>query len=155
MDWLKILGLVFSIWEGDDKVVPHSEWLAYSPETILKRYGKPSKIEFRVDYPHEPGAAPGSVWYDMIMYFDQLDFIVEYSQAPSKEGKFIKACPINDAFLYGIGMWFGKDPNDPPISAIPLEDATGLTIDEFYELMVNGNPGTCINLITEAFEVNP
>ncbi len=145
----------FDTWFGGDKVVPHSEWLAYSSETVLKRYGKPSKVEFRIDYPHEPGAPPGSVWYDIIIYFDDLELIIEYAEAPSKDGKFIKACPIKDLFLSGIGIWIGKDPRYSPFPAISLEDATGLTLDEFYELMANGNPNTCINLITEAFEVNP
>jgi len=145
----------FSTWYGGDKVVPRSEWLAYSPEMILKRYGKPSRVEFRIEYPHEPGAPPGSIWYDIVMYFDDLELSIQYIEAPSKEGKLFKACPIKDPFLFGIDIWIGKDPVYPPSPAIPLEDAAGLTLDEFYELMVNGNPNTCINLIPEAFEVNP
>lgn len=145
----------FSVWRGDDKIIPHSEWLAYSPETVLKRYGKPTRVEFGIDYPHEPGAPPGSVWYYLQMYFDQEDLIVGYYGGPSIAKERIKACPKGDTFIDGIMVWIGKDPEFPPGPAIPLEDATGLTMDEFYELMVNGNPYTCINLITEAFEVNP
>jgi hypothetical protein len=145
----------FQVWKSNGKIIPHSEWLAYSPETILKRYGKPTKVEFGIDYPHEPGAPPGSVWYYLQMYFDQEDLIVDYYGGPSITKERIKACPKGDTFIDGIMVWIGKDPEYPPGPAIPLEDATGLTMDEFYQLMVNGNPYTCINLITEAFEVNP
>lgn len=48
------------------------EWIAYSPDTLIKKYGKPSRVEFAFD----PGQF--NITIDMIMYFDPIDLIALY-----------------------------------------------------------------------------
>jgi hypothetical protein len=48
------------------------KWIAYSPETLIRRFGKPVRVEFGLDW------GPNFVIV-MIMYFDPSDLIVYYS----------------------------------------------------------------------------
>ncbi len=130
-------------------------WLAYSPETLLNKYGPPSEVYFRVDYPHEEGFPIGTAWYDMVMYFETNHVIVEYGSGLTEEDNLIKACPLSDHFTSGIGIWLGEDPVNPPRKGVPLETATTLTLDEFYNLLKHGSESACFDLIKEAFYPNP
>lgn len=110
------------------------EWSAYSPETLISRYGKPSEVGFFMDW------GPRS-FFDMVMAFDQVDLIVEYSGydlIPRKKGS-PKVCPLSAQFESVI-LWMGKEPVHPPDVGVLLEEATSLTMEEFSELMT-GNPG--------------
>jgi len=130
----------------------HDEWAAYSPESVLRRYGIPSRIAFSLSYPAESGFPPNAVWYDMVMYFDDLDFIFEYSSDPLRslieEGETVRICPITDQFE-NVGIRLGKEPVYPPITGLTLENASSLSPSEFYDVLAV-NEG-CINLNSKAF----
>jgi hypothetical protein len=48
------------------------EWLAYSPETLIHRYGQPSKVNLVLT------RGPSSDAMFMIVYFDNVNLIIEY-----------------------------------------------------------------------------
>jgi hypothetical protein len=121
------------------------EWSAYSPETLIKRYGLPSRVGFSVDW------GPRT-FFDMVMYFDELDLIVEYAgnNIISGTNESPGVCPLTDQFD-SVRVWMGKDPQYPPQNAIPLEKATSMTMEEFSKLMTGDPSKACFNLKGEMF----
>lgn len=123
------------------------KWQAYSPETLLNKYGPPSKVEFFLNYPTEEGFPVGTVWYGMVIYFDAYNLIAEYNQGLSKDENFIKACPLLDKFS-GISIWLGENPENPPPSGMPMDKATTslTTFDQFENLFEQAPEQACFHL---------
>jgi hypothetical protein len=92
------------------------EWSAYSPETLIERYGMPSRVIFSVDW------GPNT-FFVMEMYYDELNLIVQYSGnglLPGGKGS-SHICPSSMPFD-DVRLWMGKDPvHSPPGTGIPLE----------------------------------
>jgi hypothetical protein len=122
------------------------EWLAYSPETLIKRYGTPSRVDFSIDF----GGAHSS--FSMFIYFDRLDLIVEYAgiDAIDQRGGIPRVCPLTDQYD-AVRLWMGKDPQYPPVDGVPLEQATSMTIANFSALMTGDPDSACFNLNAEMF----
>lgn len=132
--------------EKHESGVPR-EWLAYSPETLIARYGPPSKVGFFIgDFPSEAG----TIEYYMILYFNTVDLIIKYSYGVITLGPRMQTCPLTDHFE-NVRVWLGKNPDHPPLEGIPLEEATLLTIKEFSGLMTSDPEEACFDLIQEAF----
>jgi len=119
------------------------EWLSYSPETLIRRYGTPSKVDFFFG-----GSAPNTS-YAMDMYFDSNDLIIEYYSYDL--GPNLQVCPLTDQ-VDSVRIWMGKNPENPPPDAILLEKATFMTMEEFTELMTRDPNEACFNLNVEAFQ---
>jgi hypothetical protein len=121
-------------------------WLAYSPETLIERYGPPSRVEFALDW------GPRS-YFEMDMYFDKVDLIVVYEGhniIPGQKGS-PRICPLSAQFE-SVRLWMGKDPYQPPLPAVSLEKATSMTLEEFSEV-VTGDPGkACFIVNGDAFK---
>jgi hypothetical protein len=134
--------------EKQKKGIPR-EWLAYSPETLIKRYGPPTKVEFTIAW----GPSTSSLFV-MVMYFDTIDLIIEYSGdniIPWQQKGSPQVCPLGAQFDI-VRIWMGKDPVYPPAHVVPLEKATSLTLEEFSKLLMAGTPEkACINLKGEMF----
>lgn len=119
-------------------------WSAYSPETLINRYGSPSKVDFFID------RGP-NLLFVMDMYFDSVDLIVEYgitNVTPYQNSP--RICPITAQFD-SVRAWLGKDPYTPPSELVPLEKATSLTIDQFTQLMLGDAEKACFTLKGNAF----
>lgn len=117
------------------------EWLAYSPETLIKRYGVPSRIDFFVDRGPNPS-------YQMGMYFDAVNLFILYNSYDL--GLNLQACPISGQ-IDSIYLSMGKNPQYLPSDWVPLEKATSMTIGEFSKLMVENPEKACFNLKAEVF----
>ena len=110
------------------------EWIAYSPETLIKRYGAPSRVEFTVDdlYP--------IIGMNMIMFFDKPNLIVSYNGHNMTPKRF---CPSTAPFDF-VRLWLGHNPpNIPSFETISLEKATSLTITRFTQLMLGDPKKAC------------
>jgi hypothetical protein len=119
-------------------------WLVYSPESLIARYGTPSRVDFFLGRREPPR-------YSMQIYFETVDLIIQYGSfditfVPGG----IRICPLDDQYD-SIRVWLGKNPEHPPGIAVPLEKATSLTTEEFAELMVGNPKEACFNLKSEAF----
>jgi hypothetical protein len=111
------------------------EWIAYSPETLIRRYGSPSSVRFTVSSYGLTGSPP-NIAINMIMYFDTPGLIVHYSGYNMTPESF---CPSTAPFDH-VRLWMGNNPPDTPsFETIPLEKATSLTMDQFTRLM-KGDP---------------
>lgn len=113
------------------------EWTAYSLDTLIERYGRPSRVDFMADW------GPGP-FFSMQIYFDGVDMIVQYAGdniIPAEKGR-SQICPLTTQFE-SVWIWMGKDPLYPPREGMPLEMATSLTLDEFTSLMENDPKAGC------------
>lgn len=120
-------------------------WLAYSPETLITRYGEPSRVDFALDW------GPRS-FFDMVMRFDRVELIAEYTGydiIPRQKGS-SQVCPLTAQFE-SVRLWMGKDPVYPPADGILLEEATSLTMKEFSKLMTGDLSKACFTVNGEVF----
>jgi hypothetical protein len=123
------------------------EWIAYSPETLIKRYGGPSSVRFTLSSYGQAGS-PSIIAINMIMYFDTSDLIVNYRGAGMDPKRF---CPLTAPFDF-VRLWMGHNPPDTPsFETVPLEKATSLTMDQFTQLMAGDPKKACFDLKEEAF----
>jgi hypothetical protein len=130
----------------------HHEWAAYAPEEILSRYGLPAKVLFSLFYPTEPGSAADAVWYSMAFHFESQPLIIEYRLHPSTPVRLrantVEVCPVTDRFE-SVSIWLGEEPRYAPSAGLPLEQATTLTSQEFFDTVVFRRG--CLDLIATAF----
>ena len=113
------------------------EWLSYSPESLIKRYGIPSEVDFIADW------GPGP-FFEMHMYFEEVDLIVQYAGneiIPSQRGA-AQVCPQTVQFD-SVWLWMGKSPAYPPVDGVPLKKVTSMTVEEFSKLMTEDPDHTC------------
>ncbi|HAL16002.1 MAG TPA: hypothetical protein DCP32_04380 [Anaerolineaceae bacterium] len=119
------------------KVGTRREWLAYSPETLIKRYGPPTRVGLAADW------GPGP-FFSMQMYYEPLDLIVEYagdSIIPAQRGTSV-VCPLAVQFD-SVRLWLGENPAYPPGPDVPLDEVTPLSVDEFSQLMIGDLDDAC------------
>jgi hypothetical protein len=121
------------------------EWFAYSPSTLVNCYGTPSKVEFFI------GRATPLNAYTIVMYFDEVDMIIEYYgyDLPLKDKSFF-ICPLNSRFDI-INVWLGENPEQTPPEAVPLEKAALMSRERFAELMTGDVQDSCFTLYEDAF----
>jgi hypothetical protein len=121
------------------------QWIAYSPETLIKKYGQPSRVGFDLAWP----GGGGSVIV-MNIYFDTGDLIVQYTgenMRPSSNHS-PQLCPLIAPFDY-VRLWLGPNPPYPP--TVSLMNATSLTIDQFTHLMLGDPKRACFTLNGDVF----
>ncbi len=125
------------------------EWIAYSPETLIAKFGQPSRVQIGVEW--WPNMHNTIV---MIMYFDDLDFIALYSGDNMIPGNTDspKLCPLTAPFNH-IRFWMGKNPPNPPtFETVSLEKSTSLSINQFTNLMIGDTENACFILNGDAFQ---
>jgi hypothetical protein len=127
--------------------VTSRDWLAYSPETLIKRYGTPSRVDIGIDW------GP-SILFTMTLYFNDIDLIVDYSSTnfsyPNENWK-LEVCPLTDQFD-SAWLWMGKNPVYPPGQGVPLETVTSMTLDEFSKLMTGDPNNACFIVNGDVFK---
>jgi hypothetical protein len=119
------------------------EWQAYSPETLIKRYGAPSKVNFWVGRGPKPS-------YEMGMYFDTVDLLIIYVSYDLGPNLDLQACPISRQIDH-IRILLGQGPEYRDSEWVPLEEATSLTMEGFSKLMTGDPNKACINFKLEIF----
>lgn len=121
------------------------KWSAYSPETLIERYGAPSRVDFFL------GRVAPTPTHAMVLYFEAIDLIVGYSGSGilSSEAT-LEICPLTNDVDF-IKIWMGENPRYPPSQGISLEEAALLTIEEFSRLMMGTPEMACFSLNEEAF----
>jgi hypothetical protein len=131
------------------------DWIAFSPETLIKKFGGPSKVLLNF---FRGQMASDSL--TMVLYFDDLDLIAEYSgynMVPRVPHSPV-FCPLT-ASIDSIQIWMGPNPQDPPdtesidpfAKLIPLEEATSITIDQFTQMMLGDPRQACFTINGDLF----
>lgn len=129
------------------------EWSIYSPSSILKRFGTPSKVTFGLQVIHEPTPTPWKGWYHMTFYYDNLGIIINYGDPEIVLDELITICPNKDKFI-GNRIWLGNSPYYPPSQDEDgsLETVTSFTLESFKEYLLLG-PGACFYLKRDAIPI--
>jgi hypothetical protein len=120
-------------------------WSTYSPRSLVEEFGTPSRLDLALDWGPRP-------LFDMAIYFDNVDLIVEYSGhniVPKQKGS-PRVCPLNNQYEI-IRIWLGKNAINPPLPGVPLEKATPLTLDGFSTLMKENPDQACFVVNGNAF----
>ena len=86
------------------------------------------------------------------MFFDSANLIVEYYQKRGTSNPY-RVCPLTDNFD-GVELWYGRFPEHPPSGGVSLEEATFLTIEQFYELLTHPAETPCFYLKLESLSLD-
>jgi hypothetical protein len=127
-------GMHIRIFRENQKGDFKPEWTAYSPETLIQHYGNPSNIELFF------GFGPGPTPFTILMYFDQVNTIIEY--AIEDLGLNRQICPLSDQFDHA-SLWLGNNPIYPPLPGEPLEKVTSMNIADFAALLTGNSDDAC------------
>jgi hypothetical protein len=132
-----------------DPAVKPEEWSAFSLRNILESYGMPSRVEFYLDTPHEPVSNPGVI-YSYTLFFSTSDTIVTYYGGQKENIAILRICLLEEQPTH-MEMHIAWQPYiEGSDDGVTLENATSLSIQGFYNLMMN-DPHGCIDLKTDAF----
>lgn len=129
----------------------------YTTSRILESYGTPSRVliaafEDEPDYPPAPWLP-----FSIVLIYDEQGFLAEYIAPVETVDEKYRGCPWKAHI--GISTWspeeerplaevvpgFGRGMNELNIEYFkPLEEATGMTLDEFYQIFKAAGNTQCI-----------
>lgn len=127
------------------------DWRRYSLDQVLIRYGEPSQVMLQLTPPMEAGSPAG---YALDIYYDELGIAVRYLALATYEEMMIRACPVFD-HITGIDLWLQSPEEEASLvgRAIapdemayfrPLEEATGMSLETFYDTFSNPDIQVCL-----------
>jgi hypothetical protein len=120
-------------------------WSTYSPTSLMDAFGTPSRVDLALEWGPRP-------LFDMTMYFDNADLIVEYmghNMIPKQKGS-PRVCLLNNQYEI-IRIWMGKNAINTPLAGIPLEKATSLELEDFSTLMKENPDQACFVVNGDVF----
>ena len=155
---LEMIGIVASPAVGEDGLFTYDhpqfaeDWRTYMLPQMLEVYGSPSQVFLGT------GGAPWSP-FDLLLFYPEKGFLMQYSGvAEEREGETWLVCPhLVELTLYlwspdrsmnledipGVIDVHADDPTWGPYS---LEEATGMSIEQFYETFVKSDNETCLEV---------
>jgi hypothetical protein len=129
-----------------------SLWESYAPETIILKYGAPTRVWLSSEGEFAEAPADNMAPYEIWLFYDDLGFLIRYSGKVAIQPMYL-FCPT-----------FGLDGNlglgielvlQSVTSRVPLErdlvnrplpslgDASGLTIGQFADMLLNPGEPAC------------
>lgn len=130
--------------------VDNKDWEAFRPESILKTYGKPSNIEFFLNYPTEP-TIDSTIGYEFLFKYESDNFIIKYTGQRTLDQPQLRICPLEDPTIESIYLFLGDAVNSEPSHGKAIEDVSSLTIDDFSNALIEGEDNVCFLLNQAAF----
>lgn len=129
--------------------ISNSDWLAFRPDSILKTYGIPSRVEFYLSIgPSSDGGVtnPSPYRYGFIFYYQQI--VIDYYGGSINPSSNTNVCPLVDHQIENVKIWLGRVFIDDPqkLKGKDLGELTTLQMDKFYALMTGDPKKACINL---------
>lgn len=130
---------------------------AISINSILSKYGKPSKVLFLI-VPRIEANAP--IIYAILLAYDELGFGIEYSgQADSEDPIKVCSIAINDYHLQTINLFMQsititiQERNQFYTNEFqPIELYTSMNSDKFYQAFSSPQNNTCIETSIEKWQ---
>lgn len=132
----------FAVWDSKVQLISAlgETGSSFTPAAVLKKYGLPDQIWIQT------GNSPfGSVGFVTVLVYKQQGFLVHYGSLGTQDGEEVVSCISNEGNSLRLLAW---DPDlnlsyedamaigmstSPTTYDIPLEEATGKTLEEFYE----------------------
>jgi hypothetical protein len=119
---------------------------------FLSEYGHPDEIFVRTFRDDENGSRP----YEIILFYADLGILMEYSGGnPNENGDKVQNC-FEDMYSPFVYIWSSKTPLTSTEAIdkfldttnlpypVPLKEATGVSINEFYETYKTPSHTTCL-----------
>jgi hypothetical protein len=130
--------------------VPAEDWSAFNPKKVLAQYGTPSNVEFFVSTPHDGNDSYKIFWYDMLLYYENIDMMIEYGFGIPHPQNSFHICPNlqgKNSFDY-VTISLGKQVSDPSLShGTPLETSSSITLEDFYRILTTkDDQNACFDL---------
>jgi hypothetical protein len=132
---------------GFYEIRDRSKWSVYFPSSIIKEFGRPTRINYFMDQPHDPPFWVDKYTFDLIFFYEDKGFIAAYEMGMvySKDG-FIFICPDDIDFKF-IDMWYGDYPEHAPFPdpSASIEKVLGIKLDEFVNSLTS-NSKSCFKI---------
>ena len=116
------------------------DWQRFSLDQVLLQYGEPTHVQLSAKPPLEPDAPPS---YLMWIVYENHGFWILYAGRPGYDGVGMRICPSLAAVNW-VEMWLQSQefPSpvfqpDPLSSSRSLEEATGMSLEDFYNTFKN------------------
>mgnify|MGYP000415724930 CR=1 FL=1 len=134
-----------------------SAWELYSLKQVLTVYGKPSRVW--VQLAAGPVRPESTMGYGLWLFYDQLGFLIQYGGTGLKVQPLYHVCPTTQGqggMVY-IQLVLRAVENDVPLETLagvteewlpyllPIEEAAGLSVTEFYTLFRTENDMPCFD----------
>jgi len=133
------------------------DWHRYSLDQVLTRYGQPSQVMLKLS-PNPPGPYYP---YSLFVFYDHLGILIRYSGS-AIPGEPFRICPKLEEVEH-LNLWLqppGEGPSllelanlDRAVLAqmLPLEQATGMDIQTFYETFREAEAAVCLESPAEVW----
>jgi hypothetical protein len=136
-----------------DQTFFHTLWKNYSPEQINSTYGPPTRVWIGLS-----GSESGSTFYWIYIFYDNLGFVSGYkgqALVSDENGTpMYKICPTwqDPVWLPDIKIFLQSPESNKPLENLAdinpsswksINDASGITSDDFYNLLLPGNTPAC------------
>ena len=154
-------GKVFSFEHGDSSLPPYfcpfscpiflshltgKDWLAFRPDSILRTYGVPKRIDVNM------GEGPeGRVIYEFVIFYDQMYIKYTGHQIIILPQKILHACPVLDHNIESFEIRIGKYDEKIRSEGVDITRMTSLTLDRFYKILTGDPDMACFNLDYQKF----
>jgi len=133
-------------------------WLNYWPDKILSVYGKPSRILLKTFSRAGESSPEARTIYSLWMFYDDQGILIRYGGTTVFDTTY-RICPSyaeNGNLVPDIEIYLQSPVSSVPINDLArqglmpetslrsLEDATGVSIDQFVELLLRDPQNACI-----------
>ncbi|HBO33744.1 MAG TPA: hypothetical protein DD636_03245 [Anaerolineaceae bacterium] len=132
--------------------IEFSDWAAFRPDNILRTYGMPSRVAFSVSYPTEP-TTDDTVGYRFVFFYDDQHLVIYYGDQRVLDRPAIRVCPLVDPEMRTFRIWLGEGFENIPMGRVEVQDASSLSVADFYNLMLGDPEDACFDLNSDAFHV--
>ena len=128
------------LWRSD---VKKEDWMPFTLSGVLKQLGPPSQVRFYLTLPPSDKSIQG-VSINTVLYYEAMKIVVVYYGQVIEESPELQFCPMQQQPEYMV-MHIGTYAEEDTIVGISLEDASSLSINDFYSIDWD-NPRSCIIL---------
>jgi len=127
------------------------DWRRYSLDQVLTRYGLPSQVYIQFVPPLEQDAP---AYYQLWLVYDHLGFYTVYTGPVAYEPPIMKAC-LRFKEVWSIMLYLQSPrPGEPVLESPdlhPLEEATGMDVQTFYETFRQAGTAACLESPVEVW----
>ena len=135
-----------------------SLWESYSPKEVIKAYGVPSRVLLSATGVTGVGDT-GNNGYILWIFYDHLGFLIRYGGIVP-DLPIYHFCPelqVGADDIYRIDFYLQHPDNSLPLEshdtilttspsrAMSIQDAAGMSTEEFYRLFIQGEEPTCFD----------
>jgi len=134
------------------------DWHRYSLDQVLTRYGEPSQVMLEL-WPNPPAPPP---YYQLFVFYEHRGILIAYDGL-AVVNETAQVCPGRLEEVLSIEMWLQSPDRGIPLlqmadldpaeqaQMLPLEEATGMDVQTFYETFRQAGTGACLESPVEVW----